>query len=69
MSQTVKFNVQGMKCGGCVAAVQSTLAKLPGVTSAAVDLVSASALVEGDVDPQGVVKALAAAGYPAQLAD
>ncbi len=61
-----KFHVDKMKCGGCVASVKEAIEKLPGVIHAEVDLESASATVEGDVDPQAVVEALNVAGYPAR---
>jgi len=42
------INVKGMSCGGCRAAVENALKKVPGVLSAAVSLEKAEAAVEFD---------------------
>ncbi len=64
----LKFHVEKMKCGGCVAAAKEAIEKLPGVDSAEVDLESASAEVSGSVDADAVIQALTSAGYPATRA-
>ncbi len=64
--QTV-FEVNGMKCGGCVAKAQAALQAVPGLVDAKVDLAGKSAVVSGDVDPAAVIAALSKAGYPAQV--
>lgn len=69
MSSTLTFDVKNMKCGGCVAAAESAVSKLPGVESASFDLDSASGTITGEVDPQQVIDALTAEGYPATLKD
>ena len=53
--QTVVLDVEGMKCGGCVRAVERTLLEQPGVQRADVNLVSRAAWLDlseadGDVD-------------------
>ncbi|MEB4590473.1 heavy metal-associated domain-containing protein [Candidatus Thiothrix sp. Deng01] len=63
----MKFKVEKMMCGGCVNNVKTKLEALDGVTSAKVELESASAEVEGSVDAQTVVDTLSAAGYPTTL--
>ncbi|MCH1603648.1 MAG: cation transporter, partial [Synechococcus sp. MOX_bin13] len=58
-----------MKCGGCVRAVENTLLDQPGVQRADVNLVSRSAwldLTAGEIDVDGVLKALADRGFPAK---
>ena len=45
-STTMLFSVEGMRCGGCSAAVQKVLDASPGVTRAAVNLVTETAAVE-----------------------
>lgn len=45
-SATMLFSVEGMRCGGCSAAVQKVLDASPGVTRAAVNLVTETAAVE-----------------------
>jgi len=67
MSNILVFDVKNMKCGSCVAAAESAVCKLPGVVSASFDLASASGTVTGAADPQAVIDALTAAGYPASL--
>ena len=62
-----RFDVKGMKCGGCVAKATEAVSKLPGYQASEFDLQSATGVVRGDVDPQAVVKALTQAGYPAQV--
>lgn len=44
----ITLKIQGMSCGGCRAAVEGALKKVPGVLSAAVSLEKAEAEVEYD---------------------
>jgi copper chaperone CopZ len=67
MSKTQVFDVQNMKCGGCSAAAESAVTKLPSVESASFDHATDSGTVVGDVDPQQVINTLTAEGYPASL--
>ena len=46
--ETVKLNVQGMTCGGCVASVTRVLKATPGVTDAQVTLQPGAATVTFD---------------------
>jgi Cu2+-exporting ATPase len=48
--QTVVLNVSGMKCAGCVRAVERQLAEIEGVRSATVNLVTEVAVVETETD-------------------
>lgn len=48
--QTVVLNVSGMKCAGCVQAVERQLAGVDGVRSATVNLVTEVAVVETETD-------------------
>lgn len=62
-SATMLFSVEGMRCGGCSAAVQKVLDASPGVTRAAVNLVTETAAVEfapGGGVPSAVEAATAA---------
>jgi Cu+-exporting ATPase len=61
------LDVQNMKCGGCTAAAEAAVAKLPGVESATFDLDHARGTISGAVDAQAVIDALTAAGYPASV--
>ncbi len=62
------FNVQNMKCMGCVSAVKAAVEPLDGVQSVEVDLEGATATVEGEFDAAAVAAAITAAGYPAEPA-
>jgi len=71
----VLLDVEGMKCGGCVRAVERTLLEQPGVRDASVNLVTRSAWVQlaADDDRPGrddglepVLQALADRGFPAK---
>ena len=67
--QTVVLDVEGMKCGGCVSAVERTLLEQPGVQRADVNLVSRAAwldLAESDGNVDEVLAALAARGFQAR---
>lgn len=61
--KTLKFDVQGMTCGGCTGSVERALGKLDGVSRVDVVLQPGSATVEAD--PQRV----SAAQITAVLAD
>ena len=69
------LDIDGMKCGGCVRAVERTLLDQPGVADASVNLVTRSAWLrlEGETtseSPQrleGVLEALQQRGFPAKL--
>jgi copper chaperone CopZ len=65
VSAVVVYDVSGMTCGHCVAAVTKELRTLPGVTEVEVRLDDASATVVGAVDDADVVAAIAEAGYEA----
>ena len=72
-NQVVLLDVEGMKCGGCVRAVERTLQEQPGVQEASVNLVTRSAWLRLDRsagDPQqsleGALEALSSRGFAAQ---
>ena len=58
------YSIENMKCMGCVSTVRKTLEEIPGIESAEVDLESALATVDGDVDQSLVLETLEEAGYP-----
>ncbi|MGN0477325.1 MAG: heavy metal translocating P-type ATPase [Ruminococcus sp.] len=64
-----KYNVSGMSCASCSARVEKAVKKLDGVNSCAVNLLTNSMIVEGDVASQTVIKAVEDAGYSASLVD
>ncbi|HEX2117676.1 MAG TPA: copper ion binding protein [Acidimicrobiales bacterium] len=65
MSTSTTITVDGMTCGHCVAAVQSEVGKLDGVTDVAVDLASGQVTVtaERSPDPDALREAVEEAGY------
>lgn len=67
VEKRVQFRVEGMSCASCVGRVERALKAVPGVTEAAVNLASESALISHDssvsaADLAGVLKDT---GYPA----
>ena len=58
-----------MKCMGCVSTVRKALEEIPGIQRAEVDLETAQAKVEGDVDQSIILETLREAGYPAILVE
>lgn len=68
--ETIKFNVGGMTCGGCVNSVTRVLEALDGVEKANVDLASASAEVSFDpakVKTADLLETVEDAGFDASL--
>ncbi|MDH6060706.1 heavy metal translocating P-type ATPase [Chrysosporum bergii ANA360D] len=63
------LDVGGMKCAGCVSAVERQLTQYPGVKSACVNLATEVAVIEietGEVDPEALAQRLTSAGFPSQ---
>lgn len=63
------FDVKGMKCAGCVSAVERQLTQNTGVTSACVNLVTEVAVVEYSpeiVQPENLAQKLTDIGFPTQ---
>ncbi len=70
ITEKIILDVGGMKCGGCVKAVERQLVQSPGVKSASVNLATEIAVVEleaGAVDADALAQQLTAAGFPSQL--
>lgn len=70
--EQMTLDVGGMKCAGCVSAVERQLEQQPGVISAQVNLVTEVAVVEyevGQVDPATLAEKLTATGFPSQPRD
>ena len=67
--ETITLDVGGMKCAGCVKAVERQLTQQSGVISACVNLATEMASIEclmGEVDPLGLADRLTATGFPSQ---
>ena len=67
--QALLLEIEGMKCGGCVSAVEKRLREQPGVQEASVNLLTRTAWVE--LEPPGsteaLLQSLAALGFPGRL--
>ena len=59
----VVLQVEGMKCGHCVASIKSAVALLPGVTSVDVDLTNGLVTVKGTPDELALALAIEDCGY------
>jgi copper chaperone CopZ len=65
MSELIKLSIPGMKCGGCVTAIEKALGDEVGVIKSEVDLATKTALVESDVSLSVLSDAIKAAGFDA----
>ncbi|QDZ09565.1 heavy metal translocating P-type ATPase [Devosia ginsengisoli] len=61
-TKPLSIDITGMTCASCVARVEKSLLKVPGVTSASVNLATERATVHGG-DSEAVLKAVEKAGY------
>ena len=60
-----QYNVTGMSCAACSARVEKAVARVPGVESVSVSLLTNSMGVEGTASPAAIVRAVEEAGYGA----
>jgi P-type Cu+ transporter len=67
ISKELRLSILGMSCAGCVSAVETALAAVPGVVSVDVNFADHSALVKGHADPEALKKAVKDAGYDAAV--
>ncbi|MDD4569677.1 MAG: heavy metal translocating P-type ATPase [Tepidanaerobacteraceae bacterium] len=70
MEQDKKYDITGMTCAACSAAVERSVKKVPGVEAAAVNLLTNSMRVKYDekqVSDTDIINAVVAAGYGAYL--
>lgn len=61
------YNIEGMNCPHCQAAVKRAIAALPGVENVEVSLSEKRAVVDGTADNEAVIAAVRAAGFDAAL--
>ena len=68
MSQ-IDLTVSGMTCASCVRHVEKAILKVPGVSTASVNLATESARIvtESTVDPSLLIQSVVDAGYEAKL--
>ena len=64
-----QYNITGMSCAACSARVEKAVAKVPGVTSCSVSLLTNSMGVEGTANATDIIQAVEAAGYGAVKKD
>lgn len=63
----IRLSILGMRCAGCIAAVETALQGVNGVTAVSVNFADHSAQVTGSADPEVMKQALKAAGYDAAV--
>lgn len=61
--QEIRLSILGMRCAGCIAAVETALQGVPGVNSVNVNFADHSAVVTGSAEPEQMKRALKQAGY------
>jgi Cu2+-exporting ATPase len=69
-AETVALDVRGMKCAGCVKAVERQLTQNPGVVAASVNLLTEVAIIKylpQELEPTTLAESLTAKGFPSQL--
>ncbi len=66
-SEEVRLSILGMRCAGCVTAVENALAEVKGVGAVTVNFADHSAIVKGHVDPEDLKNAVNSAGYEAAI--
>ncbi|BAQ64928.1 cation-translocating P-type ATPase [Geminocystis sp. NIES-3709] len=70
ITDTITIDVNGMKCAGCVKAVERQIIQHKGIISANVNLITSVALIEYEssiVQPETLAKKLTAVGFPSQV--
>lgn len=68
-SPPIRLFISGMRCAGCVQAVEEALRAVPAVESADVNFGDHSALVRGAADPDVLREAVVAAGFEAAVVE
>jgi Cu+-exporting ATPase len=58
-----EFYIKGMHCASCAVSIEKNIAKLSGVKRVSVNFATTKAVVEGEVDPKAIEKAVVEAGY------
>lgn len=66
-NQEIRLSILGMRCAGCIAAVETALQGVSGVDSVNVNFADHSAVVTGEADPDALKASLKAAGYDAAV--
>ena len=61
------FSIEGMKCGGCVSAIEKALNELGDVENIQVSLEQHQATVSSSRSAEEIAQAITAAGFPATI--
>ncbi|SDJ83871.1 Cu+-exporting ATPase [Ferrimonas sediminum] len=62
---SIELSITSMRCAACVSKIEQALESVPGVTSVRVNLAQKQAQVDGEVDGEELIQALAEVGYDA----
>lgn len=63
------FLISGMTCASCVSSVEKAIRQVDAVSAVSVNLAERTALVQGEIDPESVIRAVSNAGYGAELSE
>ncbi len=66
-SNEIRLSILGMRCAGCVSAVEEAIKAVPGVTEVSVNFADHSAIIKGNVEAEVLKQAVAEAGYDAAV--
>lgn len=62
-SMKIKFLVPGMSCSGCVETIKNSLNNLRGINKIVINLKSKEVLVDSELPPEEIEKAIEEVGY------
>ena len=62
-----RLSILGMRCAGCVSAIEGALTGIKGVTAVSVNFADHSAIVIGNADPEVLIQAVIEAGFDAAI--
>ena len=66
-SQELRLSILGMRCAGCISAVEGALSSVSGVESVSVNFADHSAIVKGHPDIDALRKSVRLAGFDAAV--
>ena len=66
MSRKIQLSIPTMKCGHCIATIQSTLDAVAGIHSVSIDLENKTAIVDAEKPAEDIINIIHTAGYEAE---
>ena len=66
-SEELRLSILGMRCAGCISAVEGALGSVSGVESVSVNFADHSAIVKGNPDIEALKKSIKSAGFDAAV--